>query len=65
MRLVDFLLGFIADYFSQTELALDTSTTVYNIREDVSKLREDLGSQVRLVGAIPNYPFDKGTLTVD
>ena len=36
---------------SQTELAVNTHVTVSDIRHDVSKIREEIGGQVRSVSA--------------
>jgi len=35
----------------QTELAMNTHVTVSDIRHDVSKIREEIGGQVRSVSA--------------
>ena len=37
--------------FLQTELAINTHATVYDIRNDVSKIREEINGCVNLVGA--------------
>ena len=50
---------------SQTELAINTHVAVSDIRQDVSKIREEICDQVRSVSTNRNQPIDgRGMLTI-
>ena len=48
----------------QTELAISTQVTVSDIRDDVSKIREEIGAQVRPVRVRWVYLVDERILMI-
>ena len=49
--------------YSQTELAMNTHNIIADIRQDVSKIREDSGSQNRAVCDMCTFPVFQSMLT--
>ena len=54
---------FFVHVLFQTELAVGTHAMVSDMRKDISKIREEIGGQIRLVGADYVHSIDKRMLT--